>query len=85
MECGCPSPEALATEVSMKALKEALNERVRKKMEAGMGKKLDRLADLIVEGMGAHMEMHKVMGQKMEYMQKKQEWAQKLMAAMNED
>jgi hypothetical protein len=84
MECGCPTPDMLTMEVSLWAFKEALKDRVRKKMEAGMGKKLDKVADLIAEALGAHMEMHKMMGQKAEYVQKKQAIMQKLMEAMSE-
>jgi hypothetical protein len=88
MNCGCPSPGELAAEVSYKAFKEALKDRVKKKMEASMGKKLDTIADLIVEGMAGHMEMHKAVGQKMEtmqaHMQKKQEWMGRMLKAMME-
>ena len=76
-ECGCPSPDELAMIVGKMAMFESLKERVKKKMEANMGKKLDKIADLIVEGFGNHMQEHQSIG-------KKQEWMSRLMAAMME-
>jgi hypothetical protein len=63
--------------VGKMAMVEALKDRVRKKIEAGMGKKLDNIADLIVEGFGEHMKEHQAMG-------KKQDWMNRMMKAMME-
>ncbi|MBI5046757.1 hypothetical protein HZC07_03425 [Candidatus Micrarchaeota archaeon] len=69
-ECGCPSPDELAMVVGKMAMYEALKDRVKKRMEAKMGPKLDKIADLIVEGFAGHMQEHQSMCKKQEWMNK---------------
>jgi hypothetical protein len=58
---------------------ELMKEKVKKKIEAAEGKKLDAMADLLVSGMLEHMK------EKMEMWKKKQEMMEKMKALFMEE
>lgn len=67
----------MAKMIYHKAMLEMVKERVKKKLEETHGKKADKLADLVLEGMESWKEMKGLMGRKCE-------WEKKVMEAMHE-
>jgi hypothetical protein len=70
--------KAMLWHVVRKAKMELLKDKIKKKLEATEGKKLDEMADMLV---GAHMEMRKA---RREFWRKKMEMKEKMMEFFTE-
>ena len=75
--CSGYDTSAMAKMIYKKAMLEMVKDRVKKKLEDTHGKKADKLADLVLEGMEGSKEMKGLM-------KKKCEWDKKVMETMEE-